>query len=1002
MSETLRRIWGGSIRRQLMLAFALVHAVLMGLFIFNLVERQGDFLHQQSFKQAIAMSHSLAVTSTPWVLANDLVGMEEVVLAVSDYPELRYAMLLSPRGRVLAHTEKARVGQYLTDEVSLAMFSRTHEPHTLVNTVALLDTAAPILNDGRLIGWARVSLTQDENRRGVEAVARDGITYTVLAMLIGGLVAFLVARGMTAGLQRLLLAADRVSSGQQDVRLEVDRRDEIGQLAVGLDQMRDTLVTKERKLAESEERYRIISDNVRDVIFMLDLRTERFSYVSPSVQRRRGFSSEEAMGQSLSEAVTAESYSLIKEKLNERVDAFLRNDHSLDTEGIVIQQPCRDGTTVYSELVGTIVADEQGNPREIVGVTRDITERLEAEERLRATHRLLDSVIENIPNMIFLKDAEQLQFVRLNRAAKEILGIDPSEMIGKSDRDFFSGEQSEFFIKKDREVLNSEHVIDIPQEELQNSSGETVLLHTKKLALRNESGVPEYLLGISEDISERVRAEKELESYRNHLETLVEERTGELGLAKEAAEAANRAKSVFLANMSHELRTPLNAILGFSQILMRDSEIAPRHGGELTTINRAGHHLLGLINDVLELSRIEAGRITLHSHPIALDEVLNMAADMTRLRAEQKGLEFSLVCPDDLPRYVVGDDHLLRQVLINLLTNATKYTEQGFVRLQLESPGGEVVKFCVQDSGGGISAEEQKRIFEAFYQTPSGTTKGEGTGLGLTISQEYVRLMGGELTLNSQPGEGSQFCFAIRLPVTDAPEATPSQRRVVALAGDERRHRIMVVEDDADSRHLITSVLEEAGFKVLALVNGEEAVTEFASWRPRLIWMDMRMPVMDGYEATRRIRTLPGGDQVKIAALTASAFAEDRPAIIDAGCDEMMTKPFNEGEMFKLMGDLLGLRYRYTDAISTEAVGVAAIPAAIDLRTVPDALLSELSSACQALDIEAAEAVVAKLQTIVPQVAATVGQLVHNYRFDQIMKMIDDAAAVARNTGVEK
>ena len=991
MSELLRRIWSGSIRRQLILAFALAHAVLIGLFIYDLVERQGDFLHQQSLKQAIALSHSLAVTSTPWVLANDLVGMEEVVLAVNDYPELRYAMLLSPRGRVLAHTDSSRAGKYLADKVSLNMLSDTLEPHTLVNTEELLDTASPIINDGRLIGWARVSLGQEANRQGVATVARNGFAYMGLAILLGGLVAMLVARGMTRGLHRLMRAADRVSSGQHEVRLEIDRRDEIGQLAVSLERMRDTLVANERKLAESEERYRIISDNVHDVIFMLDLRTERFTYVSPSVKRRRGYTAEEVMGQSLAEAVVADSYSVIQQKLRERVEAFLHDDNSLDTEGITIRQPCRDGSIITSEVIGTILADEEGNPREVVGVTRDITERIEAEERLRATHQLLDSIIENIPNMIFLKDAEQLRFVRLNRAAKEILGINPSEMIGKSDLDFFPAEQAEFFIGKDREVLASHRVVDIPLEEVLNGSGETVLLHTKKLALRNEAGESEYLLGISEDITERVRAEQELERYHNHLESLVEARTSELAQAKEEAEAANRAKSVFLANMSHELRTPLNAILGFSQILMRDQEIAPRHGGELTTINRAGHHLLGLINDVLELSRIEAGRIALQNHPIDLNEVINAAADMTRLRAEQKGLEFTLDYSKNLPRYVVGDDHLLRQVIINLLNNAAKYTEKGFVQLQLESLEGEVVRFCIKDSGQGISAQEQQSIFQAFYQTASGSAQGEGTGLGLTISQEYVRLMGGELVLKSEPGVGSQFCFAIKLPASEAPETIPSLGQVLALAGDERRHRVMVVEDDADNRQLICSLLEGVGFVVRALTNGEEAVAEFARWRPRLIWMDMRMPVMDGYEATRRIRALPGGDEVKIVALTASAFAEDRPGIIAAGCDDMMTKPFDEEKMFKLMGKLLELRYRYSPKVIPEAVGVGPVPSTVELSSIPDELLSKLQSASLELDVVAAEAVLAQLRERAPQMAATLGELVHNYRFDKIIQIIGDA-----------
>ena len=396
-----------------------------------------------------------------------------------------------------------------------------------------------------------------------------------------------------------------------------------------------------------------------------------------------------------------------------------------------------------------------------------------------------------------------------------------------------------------------------------------------------------------------------------------------LAAARVVAESANRAKSLFLSNMSHELRTPLNAILGFAQIMERDPALSETHRRGLATINRSGRHLLSLINDVLEIARIEAGRTTVQNEAFNLDATLAPVEEMIRIRAKAKGLALTVERHGELPSHVMGDAHHLQQVLINLLGNAVKYTEAGSIALRLTAID-DTVRFEVADTGPGIAQDDQEKIFQAFYQTQLGIAKGEGTGLGLTISREYVRLLGGALTVQSEPAKGSVFRFTLPLPAAEAPQASIQRPRVMGVEAGQPEYRILIVEDEPESREVLKLLLEGAGFRVRQAEDGRRAVELFQSWQPHLIWMDMKMPEMDGYQATRAIRALPGGDAVKIAALTASAFQEDRSRILAAGCDEMATKPFEEDELFAVMGRLLGVRYRHAEAEQPPTLTIAA------------------------------------------------------------------------------
>ena len=714
----------------------------------------------------------------------------------------------------------------------------------------------------------------------------------ILAGVVVGAVNIALARRVVGRTLRIL--ADRmhhVQSGLADAsslgvprnhdvpwcRINVDSADEIGESAEAFNRLVEAL----RQALLSNK---LILEAAGEGICGLDAEG-RLSFINRAATAMFGRDAGELIGVSCHQAVHHKRSDGSPYPVDEcKIAATIKDGNTRRVTDEVFWR--KDGSSFPVEYVCTqIIAEDR--PSGAVMVFRDVTEQRKVAETLREREEFLTAVVDNLPLMLFIKDAEGLRFVRLNLAGEELLGYTGAELIGRGDSDFFPPEIANSFIEKDREVLRGGRLLDIPEEAIDTRHQGRRYLHTRKIPILDDQGRPRYLLGISEDITERRRLAEDLRQ------------------AMESADQANRAKSSFLATMSHEIRTPMNAIIGMTHLL-EHTDLSLTQAEYVSKVRAASRRLLALINDILDFSKIEAGKLQLEKVPFDLDDVMGEVAALLGLQAEEKGIELVLARERPIPVPLIGDPLRVGQVLVNLASNAVKFTDRGEVVVSTilvdEQPDRVTLRFEVRDTGIGMTQEESVRVFQAFSQADDSTSRRHGgTGLGLAISRRLVELMGGEIGLLTEPGKGSTFHFTVTL------GRRPEERRQRPGApADVHDKKILVVDDNEAVRAALTAILASGSFRTVGAGSVDEAIHVARESGPGkaqgidVILLDWRLPGFSGPEAVARLQGEPSMVGVPIVIMApANSTSAARATETSRGLAGVIVRPPTPSSLFE-------------------------------------------------------------------------------------------------------
>ncbi len=897
--------------------------------------------------------------------------------------------------------------------------------------------------DDRGIDWLiAVVMPESDFTTIIDVNHRTTILFTCLSLGCAIALGLLTTQYINKSLWRLTLASQALANGELDREVPTTAIDELDMLSQAFNQMATQLKQSfaelenanenlELRIQErtidtqvSEERFRSLVSNLSGIVYRCD-RDWTMEFIGGAVEELTGYDAEEFIGnqtRSWASIIHPEDREIVERIVNEGLicrQTYIIEFRIIDAQG--------DIRWFYEKGQGVFAEDNQ--LLWLDGAIFDISDRKQVESELLERVHLSILMAEigyastqlNLLEEVLQACVESL-WRHMNVAFAQIWTI--NSLGNDLDLQASAGRYNQSDSDRLRNLITRDKIWSITQGLFQPLLTEQILADlTEPMQewLQHEGIVS--LVGYPLMVKNKVIGVMLLVS-EFHLDTDIQSMDAistaialsidrkqaeqQLQQAKQTAEAASQAKGQFLANMSHELRTPLNAILGFTQLIVRDISIKENHRSYLKIIHDSGEHLLELINDVLDMSKIEAGRITLNVTSFDLYHLLDTLEKIFRMRGNAKVLQLVFKRSPLVPQWISTDEVKLRQILINLLSNAIKFTNFGSVTLSVKvnnsSEAQTILEFEVMDTGEGIPATYLEKIFEAFEQTELGRLSAEGTGLGLPISRKFVQFMGGKITVSSNLGEGSIFrvCLPVDIPKSQVMlkrslERNRLERNVIGLAPNQPDYRILVVEDRWESRHLLVNFLETVGFQVREAENGVEAIAIWEQWQPHLIWMDMRMPIMDGYEATRQIKSHLKGQATVIIALTASALEEDKTIVLSAGCDDFVRKPFRETVILDKLTKYLGVTYLYEDEedeIHSTTLGAGIIEREIletNLKThlsqMPDSWTTQLYQAATLADNDLIAELIKAIPTNNTVLIQSLVSLMDNFCYNQIMSV---------------